>query len=903
MLDRFSLRALVLAGLLLPLASCSVSPSLSLITVTPTTMTFGGPGLTTQLTAIGTYTQGSHPATTRDITDSVTWASSTPACVTVNSTGLITSGSNTCSNILVTATAPGFTGTITGSMTVNVTQTTTSSSEPVVSLSITPATYSETVGQTAFFKAFGTNSAGAQIDLTTQVAWSVTNPQVATIVASGAATAGGPGSTQVNAVWTNPDKTIVPASATLTVTGASTTSSAITGLSIIPGSQTIALPEVGQPNPTVSLVVLGTNAAGLQTNQSGAVTWVSSNPAVLPTANIVDGTNAATAMVVGPGTTTLTATFTNVSTQANPVASVASSTATLTATEPAAELLLSLAVIPNTPTVPFPTQTTQLTAVGTFSQAPVTQNLTNTVTWSSSNPLVAKVCNATATTTVPVSCATTPGLVTAVGQGTAAITATTTSANDGSFVYATVPYTVQSGSVQQVSALTIVPSSLALSATGQPGSLIALGTSTSTGLQQDVTASTQLAWTSSNVNIATVSSLLAPTQTCTTNNATPPVQTCTNDAPGVVKGVSAGSSTITAEFNDPASGTTPASVVTATASVGVTTTPAAEPLLSITVQPTTVTTWDLLGTGQFLAFGTFSTAPTSMDVTNGFFHQGFPTTSCTAAYATADAAQVAIDSATNVAMTNLPYAQCSFVPTTWVSLPNQFIFPINSAGAPGAYGGLITADGSGIADVYAVAANPDGTLVYSSSSTFNCPYVAPTYATITTTLANGTTTTTYDYNDILNIGECNYLTIGNGLLSTLTVFDANLNSTGLNQTNWLITALSATSTPADQVEVIHCGPGSPAGGSVCEASYPNGTQVVLTAPAQAGVNFGGWSDNCVPCTLNPTTLACPITPAPTITATGPNSCAVVVGGSCTLNNQSSTYICDQSNVSVGAVFN
>src|ERR1035437_7321456 len=115
MLDRFSLRALVLAGLLLPLASCSVSPSLSSITVTPATMNFGGPGLTTQLTAIGTYTQGSHPSTTRDITDSVTWTSASPECVTVSQTGLITSGNITCSNIPITASAPGFTGTITDS--------------------------------------------------------------------------------------------------------------------------------------------------------------------------------------------------------------------------------------------------------------------------------------------------------------------------------------------------------------------------------------------------------------------------------------------------------------------------------------------------------------------------------------------------------------------------------------------------------------------------------------------------------------------------------------------------------------------------------------------------------------------------------------------------------------------
>jgi hypothetical protein len=834
-------------------------------------MDFGGSGLTTQLTAIGTYTKGSHPATTKDITDSVTWTSSTPECVTVNSTGLITSGSNTCSNILVTATAHGFTGTITGSMTVNVTQTTTSSSEPVVSLSISPATYSETVGQTAFFKAFGTNGAGNQTDLTTLVAWSVTNPQVATIGgASGAATAVGSGSTQINAVYTNPDKTVVPAAATLTVTGTSTTSSGITALSIIPGSQTIALPEVGQPNPTVSLVVLGTNAAGLQTNQSGAVTWVSSNPAVLPTTNIVDGTNAATATVVGAGTTTLTATFTNVSTQANPVASVASSTATLTATEPTAESLLSLAITPSTPTAQFPTQTTQLTAVGTFSQAPVTQNLTKTATWSSSNPLIATVCNATATGTVPASCATTPGLVTAVGQGTGTITATATSATDGSFVYATVPYTVQAGSAQQMSALTIVPSSLTLSATGQPGSLIALGTSTNTGLQVDVTNSPQMEWSSSNPTIATV---------CTTLPAASSAP-CTSTTNGQVTGVSAGSTTITAEYiNQAATGSTSAVVQSATASITVTATPAAEPLLSITILPTTISTGNLLGTGQYMAFGAFSTAPTELDITNGFYHSGFPNASCTEAYATADEAALANGTAIP---SNSP---CTFVPVTWVS-DAPFIFPIDSAGSAGATGGLVTADGTGTDDIYAEATNPDGTLVYSTTpATFNCPYVAPTYATYSYACTiNGVATncTGTDYSEVISIGSCNELTIAPELVSTLTVYGVGLNMGNL-PSNWLITAPSATGTP----DVIHCGGSTEQaapGGSVCTATYPNttngaATTVTLTAPTEPGVNFGGWSDNCTSISPNPST------------ATGPNTCTVTLGSS------------TSSNVSVVGIFN
>jgi len=350
--------------------------------------------------------------------------------------------------------------------------------------------------------------------------------------------------------------------------------------------------------------------------------------------------------------------------------------------------------------------------------------------------------------------------------------------------------------------------------------------------------------------------------------------------------VSAGSTTITAEYTNPASGSSPKpNQVAAQASVTVTNTPAAEPLLSITIAPTTVTTDALEASAQFLAFGAFSSAPSELDITNGFYHTGFPNAGCTQAYATADMAAAQ-------AGTAAPYAQCSFVPTTWASLPFPFDFPINSAGAPGAYGGLITADASGTEDVYATAPNPDGTVVYpTNTATFNCPYSAPTYGTTTVTNSNGTTTTTTDYNDILNPGTCNALTIGDGLLSTLTVFNASLSSTGLNSANWLLTAPSATGT----ADVIHCGGSTEVAtpqGSVCEATYPNGSLVTITAPAESGVNFGGWSSSCL--SKNP------VTPS----ATGPNTCTVVVGGGCTLNTQTQTYVCtNASNVSVGAIFN
>jgi hypothetical protein len=97
---------------------------------------------------------------------------------------------------------------------------------------------------------------------------------------------------------------------------------------------------------------------------------------------------------------------------------------------------------------------------------------------------------------------------------------------------------------------------------------------------------------------------------------------------------------------------------------------------------------------------------------------------------------------------------------------------------------------------------------------------------------------------------------------------------GLNTTEWQVTAPSATGTP----DVIHCGPGWAAaggtGGSVCVATYPIGTTVILTAPAGAG-SFGGWSSNCTP-SPNPPNAA------------GPNTCTIVP---------------TTTNESVGAIFN
>ena len=412
------------------------------------------------------------------------------------------------------------------------------------------------------------------------------------------------------------------------------------------------------PGATVQLTAMGSighgsHPAGSQ-NITTTATWASSTTSVatVSASGVVTGVSA--------GTTTITASiqgFRGV---------VTSNEATITVTGssgPSSQALTSLSIIPSSQSVASPGQTSQFIAIGTTSSG-TTVNLSSQVAWSSSSTQVAKI--------------STSGLATALSQGTSTITAIATNA-DKTVVTATATFTVIGGASEPYTAIAITPGSQSVSATGQTGQFIALGTPGSTGLQQDVSNSAQVAWTSSIPAIATVSTYPA--------------------APaGQVAGVSAGTTTITAKLTNP-----DGSVVTATAAVTVTASAAPEPLLSITVLPNLVSIGNLDGTAQFLAYGTFSTAPTVMDITNGINHNGFTS------------------------------------PVTWVSAPNQNVFPVNSAGADGETGGLAPRPiGNGSADIYVVAKNPDGTLVYSPPATFNCPLVPYVPATATAPAILGT---------------------------------------------------------------------------------------------------------------------------------------------------------------------
>jgi hypothetical protein len=268
-------------------------------------------------------------------------------------------------------------------------------------------------------------------------------------------------------------------------------------------------------------------------------------------------------------------------------------------------------------------------------------------------------------------------------------------------------------------------------------------------------------------------------------------------------------------FNGPVSSTVSVTV-TGGSGTGPTGPVSSEGLVSLTIIPSSITVGNLQDTGNFIAIGTYTVAPVVRDVTNS---------------------------------------------AVWLSsFPNSFPVNSNTGGNAGATAGIVTAYGAGTnATIIAEIVDPVTKSIQYATAAFSCPLVIPCPCTLAegcnpavTLCPNGPVT-----------GSCFPGSQASALLSTVTVYNE-----GLNNTNWVVTAPSATGTP----NVINCGPGwaktlnpNTTSGSVCVATYPIGTPFVLTAPAGAGA-FGGWSSNCTP-VVSPTNL----TPT-TITPNGPNYC-------------------------------
>ncbi len=317
--------------------------------------------------------------TTRDLTATATWASSTPTVATINnaagSNGIATGAS--AGTTTITAMSAGITS---APATLAVTAAT------LVSIAVTPTSASIANQTSQQFTAIGTFSDGTRQTLTSMATWASSASAVATISnaagSSGIATGASAGTTTITAAFAG----ITSATVTLTVTGATLVSLAVT-----PANDSIA------NGTSLQFVATGTFSDATTQMLTSVATWASGTPTVASISNTTGYFGNATAL--SPGSTLVSAS----------VGGVASPPVPLTVT---AATLVSIAITPANPRI-FDGSTEQLTATGTYSDGS-TQIITNAVTWAPMTSTIAPVSNAAGS----------QGLATALTVGTESVTAT-----------------------------------------------------------------------------------------------------------------------------------------------------------------------------------------------------------------------------------------------------------------------------------------------------------------------------------------------------------------------------------------------------------------------------------------------------------------------------------------------
>ena len=347
------------------------SPTLLSISLTPANSSLAN-GLTQQLTATGHYSDG----TTVNISEFVTWTTSNGTFATVNNTAGLRG--RVTAHALGTATITATKGAISGNTDVTVT------AAILSSIALTPSTPSVPLGTSQALTATGTYSDGTTADLTATATWSSSNTSRATVSDSigtkGLVSSVALGATTISAV----------ASGVTGQTVVSVIAPILSLITVTPAAQSIA------KGLTVQYTATGTYSDGSTADITSSVTWGSADTLVVTISNAAGSRGLATG--AGIGTTNVTATLSSVMGQ--------------TSLQITAALLVSIAVTPANSTIVL-FQTLQFTATGTYTDGS-TVNLTNSVTWGSSNGATASISNVAGTR----------GLASGLGLSTTTITAT-----------------------------------------------------------------------------------------------------------------------------------------------------------------------------------------------------------------------------------------------------------------------------------------------------------------------------------------------------------------------------------------------------------------------------------------------------------------------------------------------
>jgi uncharacterized protein YjdB len=364
-------------------ATVTVSASpLTSITVTPNPLAVVL-GLTSSLVATATYQNG----VAQDVTAQAAWTSADNTVASVsNAAG--TAGQVkglAAGNTTVTATYSGKSGT--ASVTV--------SQATLTSITVSPATATVSAGRTQQFAATGSYNNGASVDLTTQVTWSSSDIAVAQVSnassSHGLATALVAGTAKITATLGT-----ISGGATLTVDAP-----LLASITISPISASV---DVGRSQSFTATAVYEN---GTTSRIGGGGTWTSSNPSV---ATIDTQGPPGVATGVAAGTTTITVTYQG-----------KSASASLTVT--AVAVLVQITITPQAPPSILVGATQQFQASAVYSDGN-TNDITNAVSWTTSDAKVASISNAPSRDGGrPGGGGGNPGLATGIGAGTATITA------------------------------------------------------------------------------------------------------------------------------------------------------------------------------------------------------------------------------------------------------------------------------------------------------------------------------------------------------------------------------------------------------------------------------------------------------------------------------------------------
>jgi hypothetical protein len=413
---------------------------------------------------------------------------SSAASVTSANTTILTVAGATLTGLGTTSASTTITATYqTATATANVTV---NGQNPLTSISINNVpTTALAVGATVNLTATGIFANGTSQDVTSQATWASSAAAVATVGTStgsyGQVTALTDGTFTVTATV----GAIVGTSAAMTVS-----SKTLQSIAITPTNPTLQVGLTNQP-----FVATGTYSDGSTGDVTQQATWASSATAVLTV--VATGTTAGQVATLAAGTATLTATVGSISSPADTVTVNGSRLRTITAS------------CPDTIVIGDPQP---CTATGTYTDGS-TADLTTSVTWASSATATLTISNATGSV----------GLASGVAAGTATVTATLGT------VVGRHNVTVSSASLLSITVnAPASAASLIIGLTAQFTATGLYGVAGNTNTQFSIDVTNSATWQVASTSIASVS-----------NAST------SSTSAGLVTGLAAGTTTVTASLS------------------------------------------------------------------------------------------------------------------------------------------------------------------------------------------------------------------------------------------------------------------------------------------------------------------------------------------------------------------